>query len=393
MKAVHIGPGNIGRGFIGALLSDSGFEVIFVARNERKVQLLQQKKRYEVKFANEANATNEVNNISAISSKNKQGVAQAIADADLVTTAVGVNALPHIAGLIAEGISMKLAEGITKPLHVMACENAVGGSSQLKARVMSALREEDREKAEQFVAFPNTAVDRIIPGQEDEDSLSVTVEPYYEWVIDRSEMLEGFPPIKGVKYVDHLAPYIERKLFTVNTGHCVAAYHGYLAGYETIQEAMKDDRLRSQVVNVLRETGAMLTTKYHWDEAKHRLYIQKMITRFSNPRLTDEIVRVGRSPMRKLSLNDRLIRPALQAHSMGLPVQHLTSAIAAAMLFDYELDPEAVALQRKLSSKGVDEVITQIMGIPRKHKMHPMIASKYHEMKARLNDFSAQAAL
>jgi mannitol-1-phosphate 5-dehydrogenase len=383
MKAVHFGPGNIGRGFIGLRLFQSGFEVAFVARNERQVQMLQQKKRYEVKLANEANDIKEVGNISAISSKNREAVIQAIVEADLITTAVGVSALGHIAESIAAGIANRLDKGVKKSLHVIACENAIDGSTQLKARVMEYLDAGRQNLMNEYVAFPNTAVDRIIPAQDEEDPLSVTVEPYYEWVIDRSAMLEGFPEIKGVKYVDQLAPYIERKLFTVNTGHCVAAYHGYLAGYETIQEAMGDKSLLALVSNVLQETGSLLTSKYHWDEQNHGAYIQKMMKRFANPRLTDEIVRVGRSPLRKLSLNDRLVRPALQAHGMGLEIPHLTSAIAAALLFDYEKDPEAVSLQRDLKRKGIDEVITQVMGIPQKHAIHQSIVSSYNEMKQR----------
>lgn len=381
MKAVHFGPGNIGRGFIGLLLSQSGFEVAFVARNERQVQLIQQKRHYLVRLANEANDTKEVGNVSAISSKNKEAIVQAIVEADLITTAVGINALRHIAESIAAGIARRLDSGITKPLHVIACENAIEGSTQLKTRVMSYLDPVQRRLVKEYIAFPNTAVDRIIPAQDEENPLDVTVEPYYEWVIDRSAMLEGFPEIKGVKYVEKLAPYIERKLFTVNTGHCAAAYHGYLAGYETIQEAMGDKELRALVSSVMQETGSLLTTKYQWDEQKHGAYIQTMMKRFANPRLTDEVVRVGRSPLRKLSLNDRLVRPALQAHGMGLDISHLTSAIAAALLFDYEHDPEAVSLQHELKRRGVDEVITQVTGIPQKHAIHQSIVCRYHEMK------------
>lgn len=381
MKAVHFGAGNIGRGFIGLMLSNAGYEITFVARNEKQVALLQQRKRYSVTLANEARDTEVVDNVTAINVSNRLAVATAVAAADMVTTAVGVASLKQIAESIASGIELRLRDGNRHPLHIIACENAIGGSTHLKERVYQYLPMEWHEKADYYVAFPDTAVDRIVPFQQHEDPLKVTVEPYFEWIVDRSAMIDGFKEIEGVKYVESLKPYIERKLFTVNTGHAAAAYHGYLEGYDTIQEVMKDSRLKEEISQVMQETGSVLTAKYHWDEKKHQKYIHKMMNRFTNPRLSDNIVRVGRSPIRKLSLNDRLVRPALQAHEMGLDTKHLTSAIAAALLFDYEKDQEAVNLQSALHKTGIHDVISRYMGIPHKHAIHQSIVDRYGEFR------------
>ncbi|ADY84595.1 hypothetical protein LDE05_01600 [Lactobacillus delbrueckii subsp. bulgaricus] len=60
--------------------------------------------------------------------------------------------------------------------------------------------------------------------------------------------------MEGVHYAPDLEPYIERKLFSVNTGHATVAYTGKALGYETIGEAVKDDRVVDQVTRVLAET-------------------------------------------------------------------------------------------------------------------------------------------
>ena len=230
MKAVHFGAGNIGRGFIGLLLSQAGYKVTFVDVNEAFVAQLQERGEYPVTLASEGLETVIVKNVTALSSvTHAEEVAAAIAEADLVTTAVGVSILKHIAGTVADGIRRRLAVS-SAPLHVIACENAIGGSAQLKELVYAKLDEADRAKAEASVAFPNAAVDRIVPLQQHEDILKVVVEPFYEWVVDASQMLPGYTPVEGVHYVDNLEPYIERKLFTVNTGHCSAAYLGFLQG-------------------------------------------------------------------------------------------------------------------------------------------------------------------
>ncbi|MGP7818099.1 mannitol-1-phosphate 5-dehydrogenase [Niallia sp. 01092] len=379
--AVHFGAGNIGRGFIGLLLTQSGYDVCFVTRNKKKISLLKQRKQYSVYIANQTNDEMIVQNVTAISSQNKESVAKRIADTDLITTAVGVSNLPNIAEKIALGIKLRLQNNNTEPLHIIACENAIGGSSKLKKWVYEHIEEELHEKIDRYVAFPDAAVDRIVPAQHHEDPLEVTVEPYFEWVIDRSAMLGGLPEIKDVQLVDSLEAFIERKLFTVNTGHCCAAYYGYLKGYSTIQEVMADPNLKTEIKKVMQETGDMLIEKYDLDETKHENYIQKILKRFTNPNLTDKIVRVGRSPIRKLSIGDRLVRPALQTYDQGKDVSNLTKAMAAALLFDYSKDPEAVKLKQAIRKNGINQVISKYLGIPKSHPIHRKVENKYYEFK------------
>ncbi len=393
MIAVHFGAGNIGRGFIGLMLSRAGYEVVFVDVNETLVEQLAKRKRYEVEFANGTGEAVAVTNVDAIDGKRIDLVASRIAEADLVTTAVGPNALKFIAEPVARGIERRLDAATSAaygasvggasraPLHVIACENMIGGSARLKEHVFAHLAPESRAAADRIAAFPNAAVDRIVPLQKHDDPLRVTVEPFAEWVVDRSAMLLGGPPpIDGVHYVDDLTPYIERKLFTVNTGHCVAAYHGFLRGRETIQSALRDEAVRSEVVGAIEETGAMLVRTYGFPEAEHRRYLETTVERFANPHLTDEVVRVGRSPIRKLSRDDRLVRPATLAQELGIPVPHLARAMGAALRFDVPDDPESAELQRELRDRNVRDVLAKYTGLPEGNPILEQAAAAYEAL-------------
>ncbi|MEE4568538.1 mannitol-1-phosphate 5-dehydrogenase [Paenibacillus polymyxa] len=376
MRAVHFGAGNIGRGFIGLILSRAGYEVVFSDVNETLVSELRRRKQYTVELANDTKDTETVTNVTAIDGRDASAVADAVNHADLVTTAVGVSILRHIAAGIAEGIARRVERG-AGPLHVIACENAIGGSTQLKEHVFALLDEATRAKAEASVYFPNAAVDRIVPIQHHEDPLHVQVEPFYEWVVDRSQMAPDHEEIEGILYVQDLEPYIERKLFTVNTGHCVAAYIGYTAGYATIQEAMKDTKVVDSIQGALEETGAVLVKRFGLNQGEHKKYISKILDRFRNPNLTDEVTRVGRSPLRKLSPNDRLVRPALQAQEYGIRTDHLALGMAAACKFDITEDPEAVELQQVIRSQGVSVALTRYTSIPADDPLHRQVLEQY----------------
>lgn len=382
MLAVHFGAGNIGRGFIGKLLFQSGFETCFVDVNERLINLLNERKKYKVILANEAKENYVVEKIFAINSmKNRDVAVNQIAKANLVTTAVGANILPLIAPLIADGLKKRIKE-TTEPLNIIACENVIGGSSLLKECVYEHLSEDEKKEVNKRVGFPNAAVDRIVPNQVNDDSLMVLVEPFYEWIVEETTIVGHMPNVKGITYVQDLKPYIERKLFTVNTGHAVCAYLGYLHGFETIAQAMRDSVIKRIVENTLKETGQLLTEKYGLNVEEHKQYREKIIKRFLNQEIKDEVIRVGRSPIRKLGPKERLVFPATQfLERLGEVPTYLAKSIAAALQFDYMEDSEAKSLQQTIQEKGVEEALKIFTGLSMESPLTKEILKHFHQFK------------
>ena len=134
MKAVHFGAGNIGRGFIGLLLNQSGYEVTFVDINDTVIEALEAKRHYEVGFAEDGVDRVVVDQVRGVNSLKEQArVVDLIAEADLVTTAVGPSLLSKVAPLISEGLRAREVEDA--PVYVIACENMIGGSAILRQEV------------------------------------------------------------------------------------------------------------------------------------------------------------------------------------------------------------------------------------------------------------------
>ncbi|KAL8865150.1 MAG: hypothetical protein Q9174_007047, partial [Haloplaca sp. 1 TL-2023] len=319
LKAVHFGGGNIGRGFVAEKLHLAGYEVVFVDVVDDLISKLQNTKGYTVtEIGGEGEKVNNITNYRAINSKsNEQDAIDEVASADLVTCAVGPNILKFIAPVIGKAIDKRTA---SKPLAVIACENAIGATDTLAGFIKDSKNTpQDRlSSISDRATFANSAIDRIVPGQDPDAGLNVKIESFYEWVVDKTPFKkEGHPEVSAIKWVDDLNPFIERKLFTVNTGHAAAAYYGHARGKHTVDEALSDNEINKLVHECLAETAHLIVKKHGISTEEQKAYVDKIVKRISNPYLKDVVERVGRAPLRKLSRKERFIGPASQLAESG----------------------------------------------------------------------------
>lgn len=354
--AVHFGAGNIGRGFIGLLLHQSGYDLVFSDVNAALVAELNAAESYRVQEVGAHPKVHRVEGFRAVdSARNADAAIAAVASADIVTCAVGAGVLKFIAPVIRAGLAARAHDAA--PLIVVACENVINATDLLRADVLDGAP----ELASRAV-FANTAVDRIIPAVHG-DGLDVVVEDFSEWVIERGPFAGAEPRLIGARFVDDLAPFIQRKLFTVNTGHATAAYWGWVEGEPSIASALANPRVRAEVDAVLAETSALLVERFGFDPAVQARYATRTIERFENPELPDTPLRIGRHPPRKLGRNERFVQPAHDLAARGMPHGALVAAIGAALRFSDPGDAQAVELQQRLSGHSAEAFVQELCGL------------------------------
>lgn len=352
-------------------LHNSGYEVVFVDVMDKLIEQLQKTKSYTVtEIGAEGEHSFEINNYRALNSKTHlEDVINEIATADVVTCAVGPNILKFVAEPIAKGIDKRQK---SEPLAVIACENMIGGTDKLKEFVDAKLST-PQDQLSKKARFANSAIDRIVPGQDPNAGLNVKIEKFYEWCVDVRPfkgMKGDHPDIKGVHFVDDLIPYIERKLFTVNTSHATAAYYGHNRHKRTIHDAMADDEIVKTVREALRETSNLIVGKHNIKEAEQKEYVEKIIKRISNPHLEDVVERVGRAPMRKLGRKERFIGPAAELAEKGQKVDALLGAVEMALRFqNVEGDEESAELAKILKEQNAKEATKTLTGLDESHKL------------------------
>ncbi|KAK1242972.1 hypothetical protein MKX08_005784 [Trichoderma sp. CBMAI-0020] len=391
-KAVHFGAGNIGRGFVACFLHNSGYEVVFADVNGDLIDKINATPSYRViEVGSEGTSENTITNYRAINSRtHEDALVDEIRTADVVTCSVGPNILKFIAPVIAKGIDARADGPEQTPLHVIACENAIGATDTLAGHIKDA-RNTSPERLDSHhlrARYANSAIDRIVPAQDPNAGLDVTLEKFFEWVVDKTPFEDvGIPAIDGINWVDNLAPYIERKLYTVNTGHATAAYHGYNRRKRTVFDALQDKQIMAEVRGALTESKNLLVAKHGIDEDAQIAYMNKIIKRIGNPHLEDAVERVGRAPLRKLSRKERFVGPAAEAAENNMPIDYLLDAIEMTFRFqDVEGDDESKELSAIMSENTPEDVVAKVCGIQASEKIYPRLV----EVVKRVQDDSRE---
>ncbi|MBQ9358994.1 MAG: mannitol dehydrogenase, partial [Abditibacteriota bacterium] len=119
MKAVLYGAGNIGRGFMGQLFHQSGYELVFVDVVDSVIEQFNKDRSYPINIVSDKEEKEiTITNARAVDGKVIEKVADEIADCDLMSTSVGVRVLPFIIKPVAAGLRKRWATGNMKPINI-----------------------------------------------------------------------------------------------------------------------------------------------------------------------------------------------------------------------------------------------------------------------------------
>ncbi|KAE9399228.1 mannitol-1-phosphate 5-dehydrogenase [Gymnopus androsaceus JB14] len=386
--AIQFGAGNIGRGFIGAVLSKAGFHVVFADVQEKIVNALNEHGQYDVHILNGETQIETIKPVSALLSTDLKAIEElARKPLSIITTAVGPNILPRLAKPIAQIVRTRMAEHMG-PINIVACENLQNATEKLREALEKELSDEqERLYMQDNVGFAVCSVDRIVPPFSSDKILDVGVEPFYEWTVDSNSLKKTDPDviIEGMHATDNLDAYVQRKLFTLNTGHAIAAYLGFIDNKNTILEAISDESIHAIVSRALHESGAALIDKHSpfFSHEEHQEYVKKILQRFSNQHLKDEVARVGREPLRKLKRGDRLLGPVEMCRERSLEHDTLLLGVAAALLFHpTDGDKEATEVQERIQRDGIEKVVSELTGWEYDDVDLQKIIGDYNRMKS-----------
>ena len=147
-QAVMYGAGNIGRGFIGKTLSESGYEVCFLDIVPEVIDAFNKDHEYRVRIvSNEGQKVDTVKNVRAVNANTEEAI-ETIAACDIMASAVGVNVLPHIAENIAKGMRLRMQRS-GRPLDIILAENQLDADKIMRGYIYQYLTEEEKKWADE----------------------------------------------------------------------------------------------------------------------------------------------------------------------------------------------------------------------------------------------------
>ncbi|OII12045.1 mannitol dehydrogenase family protein [Curtobacterium sp. MCBA15_008] len=230
----------------------------------------------------------------------------------LTVTEQGYRAGSDVPARLVAGLDARRAAGAGR-IALVSLDNLTHNGVVLRDAVTSAVSDPALQAwIDEHVTFPSSMVDRItpattdadvadlaaLPGALDGDRVPVVTEPFAEWVLE--DAFDGVErpawETAGVRVVDDVTPYEQRKLWLLNGSHSLLAYLGLHRGHETVAEAMADPVCRAAVDALWDEAAAELPLPADEVTAARAALVE----RFANPRIRHTLRQIASGGSEKL---------------------------------------------------------------------------------------------
>ena len=259
-------------------------------------------------------------------------------------------------GFLVHGLARRRADG-GAPLALVSLDNLPSNGDTLHGLVLAFAERVSSGLVrwiERECSFPNSMVDRIVPRTTDadraaaaaalgcEDAAAVVAEPYFAWALedrfaaDRPDWAAG-----GARLVSRAEPWERLKLRMLNGAHSTIAYAGVLAGWPTVDEAMRQAPLARFVAALMREEIAP-TLVESLPGVDLGAYAGELLQRFANPALAHRTAQIAMDGSQKLP--QRLLGTVRDRLAADAPVARLALAVALWLVHLHGVDEAGRAI-------------------------------------------------
>ncbi|MDD2261142.1 MAG: hypothetical protein PHY13_01275 [Clostridia bacterium] len=304
-RAVIIGAGKTGRGFIARLLVQQGIEIVFVDIDEVLINKLNISSKYCVHFFNNEAKKVEIENFKAYTWQNAD-----ISDIEHIFISVGAGNLNDVGERLCKVLNKK------KQYYIIGCENSTS-----TAKILNNSINMKNVTISEAAVFCTTVED---------EKLDILSEDYPNLEVN-AKLLKGYNlKIPSIKYIDDFSVLMKRKLYTYNAASSIIAYFGWLKGYSVYSQAANDREISKILDMFYIHINQSICKEYGCDIALQEEFASLSKQKFCDKSIYDTVERNARNPLKKLMSDERIIMPMIlmQKHSFDCTISQLTAAAA-----------------------------------------------------------------
>ncbi len=195
--------------------------------------------------------------------------------------------------------------------------------------------------------FCNTLVDRIVPGEPEEDKQHTIEEElgYHDGLLTVSEVyrffaIEGDESIlynrvpflntdPGIVISPDITPFRERKLRILNGGHTISVAAGFLCGLETVHDCLEDPVMSAFITQTILDE---IVPSLNIDPDMARSFADDVLDRFRNPFINHQLISITLQYTSKMNMRNGLTFRRYYDKFGHVP-ERMSAGFAAYLLF------------------------------------------------------------
>lgn len=385
MKALVLGAGRIGRGFVTELLTKNNVPIVFFDNSKELVKSLNDLKKYTIHVLGHEDLNTHIENAEAYWVNDHENLVKKWEQADFIFTAVGGKNMASVGKVLAGAYKQIIRDNKVKKTNIITCENWVDPAKDLKEAILNELDESEKVSFNQNTGVSEAVVMATGTGAPNPSDLKNPMDTWVQnmWYlpVDKSRITGKLPAWECITFIDDFGDLLKQKLYTNNTSVALIAFLGRLRKFRYVSESANDPEIEKILDRAYGEINQSLINGMGINKESQLKFSKNAKAKYQDREIVDDITRIARDPIRKLGREDRLIGPAKIAMSIGIKPKAISMAIAAALYYENPQDESAVRLKDMREEKGIDYILQNISKLDENDPLISLVHESINDLK------------
>ena len=381
-EVLILGAGLSGRGMLGELLYNEGFDLTFVDIDAELVNGIKEQGYYHVIKKNITSGQKSITKVEGFSVYNvrtqRSKVIELLLGHDIIFTALKPDGFDEAIDYLAEAIKKRKRLNIFRRMYIFLGANYVGLYEYYDKHIRCLLDKDELEFYERYVVLVMSIINRknLKPIEEEDklDAFAITGDDKPWLRVEDLDALREIEPLPTFfKPEKDLSAAMAVKIWSGNVVQCSMAFVALHKGLKDTREAAFDKDASRLAYEAAKEAYYGVYNEYGLPLIDMEEKAEKAVKLFRSKSFSDDLYRIAREPIRKFSYNDRFIGPARLCMKYGKLPYFITKCLAYGFLLDMEGEKDISIIKETIETQGIRAAIISFCGLSEEIKDERLI--------------------